>query len=230
MASSNCGLRQGCEAAGGFVIVISGKYTLYGFKLTGSCAIEAALAEARVPYDFVPVNTKAGETRNAEFTVINPRQQVPVLRLPDGTIVTEGPAILAHIADANPAAKLSPTPGSPQRARHDRWLAFFHANIYEGELRQLFPERYVDDAVCAPSAKRAADRYVERHFLIFENELQITPYFSGEELTILDIYVWMLCQWMPQDWMAAHCPKVKRLSDTVAARPLIAPIHAHHFG
>jgi glutathione S-transferase len=205
-------------------------YTLYGFKLTGSCAIEAALAEANVPYDFVAVSTRAGETRTEAFRKINPRQQVPVLWLPDGTIVTEGPAILFHIADAHPEARLIPKPGTSQRAQHDRWLAFFHANIYEGELRQLFPERYVDDQTCAPSARRAADQYVERHFLIFESELKNTPFFFGSAFTILDIYVWMLCQWMPQDWMAASCPKVKRLSDQVAARPLIAPVHARHFG
>lgn len=206
------------------------KYTLYGFKLTGSCAIEAALAEADVPYDFVPVSTKAGETRTEAFARINPRQQVPVLKLPDGTIVTEGPAILFHIADAHPEAKLIPKPGTSQRATHDRWLAFFHANIYEGELRQLFPERYVDDPASAPSAKRAADAYVERHFKIFEGEVNPSPFVFGEDLTVLDIYVWMLCQWMPQDWMASHCPRVKRLSEAVAARPAIAPVHARHFG
>lgn len=208
----------------------NGKYTLYGFKFTGSCAIEAALAEARVPHEFVAVSTKAGETRSETFTKINPRQQVPVLQLPDGTIITEGPAILSHIADAHPTSRLAPPPGTSQRATHDRWLAFFHANLYEGELRQLFPERYVDDPACAPSAKRAADQYVERHFLIFESELKNTPFFFGNGLTILDIYVWMLSQWMPQDWMTTNCPKVKRISDAVAARPLIAPVHAHHFG
>ena len=208
----------------------NGKYTLYGFKFTGSCAIEAALAEARVPHEFVAVSTKAGETRSETFTKINPRQQVPVLQLPDGTIITEGPAILSHIADAHPTSRLAPPPGTSQRATHDRWLAFFHANLYEGELRQLFPERYVDDPACAPSAKRAADQYVERHFLIFESELKNTPFFFGNGLTILDVYVWMLSQWMPQDWMTTNCPKVKRISDAVAARPLIAPVHAHHFG
>ncbi len=210
--------------------MVHGRYTLYGFKFTGSCAIEAALAEAGIEYEFVPVNPKLGETRSEAFTKINPRQQVPVLRLPDDTIVTEGTVILTYIADAHPASKLSPPPGTSQRIQHDRWLAFCQSNIYEGENRLWFPERYADDAWAVSSVKRAADRYVERHFLIFENELANTPYVFGAGLTILDIYVWMLSQWMPQDWLAAHCPKVKLLSDTVAARPLIAPIHAHHFG
>jgi len=209
---------------------MTGRYTLYGFKLTGSCAIEAALAEAGVDHDFVAVNTKLGETRTEAFRRINPRQQVPVLTLPDGTTVTEGPAILTHIADAHPATGLSPPPGTSQRARHDRWLAFFHVNIYEGELRQLFPQRYVDDPACADASKRAADAYVERHFRIFEEEICEAPYFFGGTLTILDIYVWMLAQWMPMDWMKANCPRVAGLSEAVAGRPLIAPVHARHFG
>jgi glutathione S-transferase len=205
-------------------------YRLHGNRLTGSCAIEAALAEAAVPHEFVTVNTTAGETRTEAFRRINPRQQVPVLELPDGTIVTEGPAILSHIADCHPGAKLAPLPGSSARARHDRWIAFFHANVYEGELRQLFPDRYVDDPACAPAVKRAADRYIERHFSIFEAELAEGPFFFGAQLSNLDIYVWMLAQWADMAWLDANCPKLAALSRAVAARPLIAPVHARHFG
>jgi len=204
-------------------------YRLYGFKLTGSCAIEAALAEAGVEHKFVPVNTKAGETRTDAFKAINPRQQVPVLQLPDGSIITEGPAILMHIADSHPDSQLAPPPGTSARGQHDRWLAFFHANVYEGELRQLFPERYVDDPTAAASAKRAADAYVERHFRIFDQVIDQAPFFFGVGLTVLDIYVWMLAQWTDQTWLVSECPRVARLSDAVASRPKIAPIHAHHF-
>lgn len=40
----------------------------------------------------------------------------------------------------------------------------------------------------------------------------------------------MRAQWMAQEWLPAHCPKVQRLSDTVAARPDVAPVPACHFG
>ena len=208
---------------------MTGQYRLYGWKLTGSSAIEAALAEAQVPFDFIPVNTKMGETRSEAFTKLNPRQQVPVLQLPDSSIITEGPAILTHIADANPESLLAPQPGSSARGQHDRWMAFFHANVYEGELRQLFPQRYADGEDHAPAVKRAADSYVERHFEIFDSEIRRSPYFFGATLTVLDIYVWMLAQWMDQDWLARQCPKVKRLSAMVAARPKVAPVHRFHF-
>lgn len=206
------------------------RYRLYGYKLTGSCAVEAALAEAGIAYDFIPINTKAGEARTESFKKINPRQQVPVLQHPDGSIITEGPAILTHLADAHPAARLIPPPGSSTRAQHDRWMAFFQANVYEGELRQLFPERYVDDPVYAPTVQRAADSYVEHQFRMFDKLIQHTPYFFGNMLTMLDIYVWMLAQWVDQEWMGRECPGVKKLSDAVAQRPKIAPVHQYHFG
>lgn len=205
-------------------------YRLYGWKLTGSMAIEAALAEAGAAFELVPVNVRAREHHADAFRAVNPRQQLPVLELPDGSFIAEGPAILHHVADAFPAARLAPPPGSFARAHHDRWLSFFQANVYEGELRKLFPDRYVTAPDCSPSVKVAAEDYVERHYRIFEGALRDDPYFLGEQFTILDIYVWMLAQWMPQDWLARECPKVKRLSDSAASRPKIAPIHAFHFG
>ncbi|MFO1033169.1 MAG: glutathione S-transferase family protein [Hyphomicrobiales bacterium] len=207
-----------------------GHYTLYGWRQTGSLAIEAAFAELGVPFEEVLISRKNDENLTEAFRQINPRQQLPALRLPDGSVMTEGSAMLLHLADTFPALGLAPPPGSSARAQHDRWLAFFQANIYEGELRKLFPSRYVDDAACAASAMRSAKVYVERHYIIFEGCLGDGPYFFGNHFTMIDIYVWMLAQWMPQGWLTSHCPKVKRLADTVAARPAIAPVHAKHFG
>jgi glutathione S-transferase len=208
----------------------TGQYVLYGWRQTGSLAIEAAFAELGVDYDLVQVSRKTDENLTEAFRKINPRQQLPALRLPDGSIMTEGSAMLLHLADAHPHAKLAPPPGSSARAQHDRWLAYFQANIYEGELRKLFPKRYVSDEAAAPAVKAAAESYVERHYLIFESCFGEGPYVFGDGFSMIDIYVWMLAQWMPQEWLSRHCPKVKRLADTVAVRPAVAPVHAKHFG
>ncbi len=204
-------------------------YKLYGWGQTGSMAIEAAFAEAGVTYEFVPVNRKTNENLTEAFAKINPRQQLPALALPDGSIMTEGAAMLLHIGDAFPAAQLLPRPGSSARAQHDRWLAFFAVNVYEAELRQLKPGYYTTEPAGAAGVKAAADAYVERHFQIYNDSLGSGPYLFGDHFMMIDIYVWMLAQWTEQPWLAANCPKVKRLSDTVMARPLIAPIHKAHF-
>jgi GST-like protein len=207
-----------------------GKYRLYAWRQTGSLAVEAAFAELGVDFDEVLLSRKTDENLTEAFRLINPRQQLPALQLPDGSIMTEGTAMLLHLADAFPEAGLAPKPRSSARAQHDRWLTFFQANIYEGELRKLFPRRYLDDEAAADSVRRAANSYVERHYMIFENCVGGGPYAFGGTFSMLDIYVWMLAQWMPQEWLAQHCPKVKALVDRVAKRPAIAPVHAKHFG
>jgi glutathione S-transferase len=205
-------------------------YKLYGWKLTGSLAAEAALREVGAEYEIVPINIKADEQHTEEYRRINPTGQVPSLELPDGSVMTEGAAILQHIADSHPESRLAPLPGSSERAQHDRWLFFFAVNVYEGELRKLNPQDYVNSENCAEAVKVVADNYVEKHYRIFEDALGEGPYMFGETFTVLDIYVWMLSQWMPQEWLAQECPKINRLMESTKVRPKIAGVQKWHFG
>ena len=91
-------------------------YRLYGKSGTGSAAVQAALAEAGASYEVVTINTKAQAHMTEEYRAINPRQQVPALQLPDGSVMTEGSAMLLHLADAHPKAGLAPAP-TPAGAR-----------------------------------------------------------------------------------------------------------------
>lgn len=205
-------------------------YKLYGWKLTGSLATEAALSEAGAEYEIVPINIREGEQHTQEYRLVNPTGQVPSLELPDGSVMTEGAAILQHIADSHPESQLAPLPGSSERAQLDRWLFFFAVNVYEGELRKLVPQNYVVSEDCAESVKITAGSYVEQHYKIFEKALGAGPYMFGNTFTVLDIYVWMLAQWMPSEWLAQECPKINRLMGCAKVRPKIAPVQKWHFG
>lgn len=92
-------------------------YRLFSRHQTGGMAIEAALDEAGVPYELVDVPRPVTPEQKAEFAKINPRLQVPVLLHPDGTVITEGPAILHHLGDAFPDAGLIPPSGSTSTGR-----------------------------------------------------------------------------------------------------------------
>lgn len=201
-------------------------YKLYGSLGTGSGAVEAALAEAGAEYEVISVVTKQGAHLTEQYAAINPRQQVPALQLPDGSVMTEGAAMMMHIANAFPEARLAPPPGTSARAQHDRWLIFMAVNIYEGELRRGYPERYGDDA---ESVVEKATDYVRRHYNILEAEIA-GPLFFGNDLTMVDIYLWNLATWTDPEWLLAHCQKVHALVTTVRNRPLIAPIDAAHAG
>ena len=135
-------------------------------------AIEAALGLCGAAWTLIDTPRPKTDADRAALLAINPRGQVPILIHPDGTVITEGPAILLHLADAFPASGLAPAPGTSLRAWHDRWLAFFQANVYEGMLRELFPDRYTHDPAGGPAVAAAATDYVRRHFLIFETEVR----------------------------------------------------------
>lgn len=205
-------------------------YVLYAGRQTGSIAAEAALAEAGIGFDLIEVDRAAGEHMTAAFTAINPRQQVPVLVLPDGEVVTEGPAILAHVADARPAAGLAHPPGTAARARQDRWTAFLHANVYEAMLREIMPERYTDDPAGVAGVERAARASVRRHMAIIEGEIGEGPFLFGNRMTTADIYLWMLAHWVDGDWLAVKCPRILRLRDAATERPALAAVLARHGG
>ncbi len=207
-------------------------YKLYGTTHTSTCAVKAALTEAGAPFEEVEITTRAEQHLTEEYRRINPRQQVPALMLPDGSIMTEGPAILLHIADAHPEASLAPPPGSSERAQHDRWLIFVAMNVNEAGQRMNYPERFTTDTNGTQAVEEAARASMDRHFGIFEEALGNGPYFFGGDLSMLDIYTWMLAQWPGggMAWLEANCPKIVRLANTVRMRPKMAPIHEENFG
>lgn len=205
-------------------------YRLYGSTGSGSASVEAALAELGVAYEVVQTTTAEGRHLTEEFKRINPRQQVPALQLPDGSVMSEGAAMMLHLADAFPDAKLAPAPGSSARAQHDRWLIFMAVNIYEGSLREAYADRYTDDPNGAAQVMSNAKAYQKRHFEILEATIGDGPFLFGGGMTMADIYLWMLANWVDQNWLLAHCPKVTALAAVVRERPRIAPIHAAHFG
>ena len=204
-------------------------YKLYGSIGSGSISVEAALAQAGVTYDVVLTTTSEGRHLTEEYKAINPRQQVPALQLPDGSVMTEGSAMMLHLADAFPNAHLAPAPGSSARAQHDRWLIFMAVNIYEGELRKAYSDRYSEDAAHAAAVQASASAYVNRHYDILEAAIE-GPFLFGADITMADIYLWMLAGWMDPKWLAERCPKVAALAAKVSEQSLIAPIHAAHFG
>ena len=64
-------------------------YTLYGFKGSGSAAIEMALELAEVPFKTVDAASWEQSSSIQELETLNPLKQIPTLVLPDGSIYAE---------------------------------------------------------------------------------------------------------------------------------------------
>ncbi|QYK42564.1 MAG: glutathione S-transferase family protein [Paracoccaceae bacterium] len=203
-------------------------YQLYGYAGSGSAAVELALLAGGIAHKRVDLDPAAGDLTNPDFLAINPRGQVPALVLPDGSVVTELPAILSHLADANPGSGLAPPPGSPLRAQHDRWMAFTHANIYEAVLRVYYTDRYTTDPAGVPGIKAAAEAYVFRHLALLEDAVGAGPFLLGSGPMGVDFLIWVILTWLDRDQVSATAPGLLAMADALSAAPNLAETAKRH--
>lgn len=200
-------------------------YTLYSHDGSGGAAIEIGLAMSGADYDVVTINTKTNDHLTDAFTQVNPWRQVPALVLPDGTVMTESAAMAIHLADAFPEAGIAPRPGTPAHATFLRWIVFMTVNVYEGDLRYYYPDRYTTDPDGREAVMAAGVNHMRRGFEELEKALTPGPCFMGQDLGIADAYLCML-----RDWFLApmETPAMTRLEAILRAHPLAGPIWARH--
>jgi glutathione S-transferase len=203
-------------------------YQLYGYPGSGSAAIELALVAGRIAHEIIDIDPAAGDLASPAFLAVNPRGQVPALRLPDGSVVTEVPAILSHLADANPGCGLAPPPGSAARAQHDRWLAFTHANVYEGVLRSYYADRYTTDPAGADGIRAAADAYVMRHLALLDGAVTGGPFLLGAAPMAVDYLLCVLLSWLNRDDFASVAPRLAALADAMVSDGPLSAVLARH--
>jgi glutathione S-transferase len=197
-------------------------HTLYWAPDTGAFVVEAVLEELALPYELVPVDTKRGEHRRPEYLALNPMAQVPVLRLPDGTHLTETAAMVLHLCDGDPETGLLPAPGTTERAVAYRWLLLMATGLYESDLRYYYADRYTAEPAGVAGVKEAARQRLDRLFGIVEDALEPGPYLLGERFSACDLYLFMLALWHPG--RIAHLerhPRLLRLARLVRQRPSV---------
>ena len=84
---------------------------LYGYwRSTSSYRLRIALALKGLSPEQVPVHLvrDGGEHLKPAYRVINPQGRVPSLRLDDGTVLTQSPAIIEYLEEVRPSPPLLP--------------------------------------------------------------------------------------------------------------------------
>ena len=200
-------------------------YRLYGRPGTGSVTIEAILEIAGAPYEFESVPRSSGDEVPQALARLNPLGQVPVLRLPDGGIMTESAAIALYLADKHPETGLAPPPASRERAGHLRWVVYLATNIYVTGLAAYYPDRYTSDQNGGKYVKSAALSRMAREWEIYAEALGDKPYILGDRMSVADIYAAMQATWnfdVPA-FFKKH-PNLRAMYDRVTSHPAIAKV------
>ena len=97
------------------------------FYAPGSSSLlpHIVLYEAGLPFVAVRINEHSKVIEGGgDFRNVNPLGYVPALMLDNGTLLTEGAAIVQYIADQVPSKTLAPPNGTIDRTKLKSWLNF----------------------------------------------------------------------------------------------------------
>jgi glutathione S-transferase len=188
------------------------------FYSPGACSLSPhiVLREAGVAFALERVDLKAKRTETgADFTLINPKGQVPTLQLDSGEILTEGPVIVQYVSDLHPAAGLTGAAGSMARWRVLEWLNFITSELHKGFsplFRPNTPDSYKDIARANLVAK----------FDGLEVQLAARNWLTGESFTAADAYLFTVMNWGRYTGIdIARWPNLAAYHARIAARPKV---------
>jgi glutathione S-transferase len=201
-------------------------YRLYGRRGAGSLAPQMLLEEIGAAYELVWVSKAPAEIE--AFRRISAAAKIPVLMLPDGTVVSESAAILIHLTNVHPAAALAPVAGSSGHALFLQWMVFLSANAYEAALRFFYSDRYSVAGEAAAQIKSQALADWTGHLEIVHAAL--SPYVLGAALSAADLYLHMLVSWYPPDdpALASRLPKLRQHAELLRRRPATRKAERDH--
>lgn len=197
----------------------AGRYRLFWEALSGAMAVELVLEEMGLAYDRVPVDMANGEHRTDRYLALNPTGQVPALALPEGPVIGESAAIILTLGDRHPDDPLVPGPKSADRPVFLRWLIYMAASPYMTYVQFNHPERFLPGAEThAALIRNARDRLLSQ-FSILNDAIRDGPFFFGDRLSALDLYVFMLIEFYPEpDGLFQGRDRLRGLHAAVAAR------------
>jgi GST-like protein len=206
-------------------------HRLLGCKGCGSSIVEAAFALARIPLDLEEVDYATGSPTRERLLQVNPLGQVPVLVLPDGTVMTESLAMIHYLDDLAPGAGLIPPKGDALRGPFYRWAVFIVAAIYPTWTYGDEPAKWVEDTRGAKQLRESTDAHRKALWLQVEEQAAAGPWFLGDRRTALDLYVAAMTRWRPgAAWFAKNAPRLAAIARRTSAAPGVAEVMERNFG
>jgi glutathione S-transferase len=172
--------------------------TLHYFPSNASFAPHVLLREIGLPFELQLVDRTRGAHKAPEYLKLNPNGLIPVLA--DGDLVLyETAAILLHLADTHPAARLAPALATPERAHFYKWLFWLSNTMQARLITYFYPERLVDEGQAAAAAQVKAHAQAAVDDCLRQLDALLAghggPWLLGAQYGAADPLAFMLCRW-----------------------------------
>jgi glutathione S-transferase len=155
---------------------------IYGDLISGNCLkVKWTCDRLGIPYEWVPVDVVAGETRTPAFLARFPQGQVPAVDFEDGRTLAQSNGIIRYLARGS---ALLPEDAYTQ-ARIDEWL-FWEQYSHEPYIAVLrFHMRYLGKTrdQCEPWRIERGEKALD----FMESRIAGRDYYVGGTVTIADI-------------------------------------------
>lgn len=187
----------------------------------GACSLAShiALQETGLPFETDKIIRATKMTESGEdFMQVNPKGYVPTIRLDDGSVLTEGGAILQYIADQNPASGLAPRAGTMERYRLQEWLTFIGTELHK-TYSPLF------NKAVTPEVKNRGFDLLTRRLGYVEAQLADKPYLMGDTFTVADAYMFVVVRWSERVGFSLDpFPRLREYLARISARPSVLAV------
>jgi glutathione S-transferase len=155
----------------------------------GACSLAPHIVARELGIELELDRVRDKKTSSGEdFWGTNPKGYVPTLKLDDGQILTEGPAITQYLADSKPGSDLAPPNGTFGRVRLQEWLGYINSELHK-TYSPLF------SAGTPEATKRERAEYLKKRYALVDAQLGRAPFLTGDKFTIADAYLFTVTNW-----------------------------------
>lgn len=191
---------------------------LYFAPLSCSMASRIAIYESGLDAQFHQVVLSTKQLASGEaYLDINPKGQVPALRTSDGTVLTEGPAILQFIADQAPASGLAPAAGTMERYALQQWLNYLSTEVHKAVFYMIFNPASPNEAKTF-----ARDVLLPARYSFLSQHLEDRVHLL-DRITVADAYLVTTLNWAaPAGIDLAAWPVLTAYHSRMIERPAVA--------
>jgi glutathione S-transferase len=184
----------------------------------GTCSLASHIALYETGLQFETdrlIKTTKMTTGGENYMQINPKGYVPALKLDNGSILTEGAAVLQYIADQKPDSGLAPPCGTMERYHLQEWLTYISSEIHKS-FSPLFNKDASEDV------KSHAHSMLSKRLVYAEAQLADKPFLMGDHFTVADAYFFVVMNWSKiVGFDLAPFPNIKEYLARIAVRPAV---------
>lgn len=157
----------------------------------GACSLSPhiVLLEAGLPFTLEKVNFATKKTdQGVDYLTVNSKGAVPALKLDEGHVLTEGPAIVQYLADQKPESGLAPRAGT-----FERYQLMEILNYITSEVHKSFGPLFNPEA--SAEWKAASKTALGKKFDWLSGFLGTKPFLLGNTFTVADAYLFTVLSW-----------------------------------